>query len=916
MLATSCSKKPAEYVNPLMGTDAHGHTFPGAIVPFGQIQPGPDTRLQGWDGCSVYHYSDDTIYGFSHTHLNGTGVEDYGDVMVMPVKRGTATDFAKKSYRSAFSHSHETAQPGYYKVLLEGPQVTAELTTTRRVAWHRYTFADGEKNGIVIDLDHRDKLLAGNIRQDGDLIVGYRESKSWNPDQKVFFAIRCPEMESIEYNNDSCIQATIVLKEGTLTAELQVAISSVDEEGAIKNLNSDGPWEGRSFDQVKAAATEQWNNELGKIEINGGSTEQKKTFYTALYHCMVSPYLYSDADGRYRGMDGEIHTTAGSHEMYTVFSLWDTYRALHPLLNMIDKSRSEDFIYSMLNQYKEGGELTMWELWGHETRCMIGYHACPVILDAFNNGILDKWSRDDKEKLLEGMLATANMDALGRVEYGRDGYLSSEIDNESVSKTLEYAYDDWCIAQYAKALGGHEDIYDEYMRRAQSWKNLMDEEGYMHARRNGGFLTPFDPTEVNNNFTEGNSWQYSSYVPQDVAGWAELMGGDEKAVEFLDGLFLGSSEMSGREQVDITGLIGQYAHGNEPSHHAAYLYTYFGNAGKTKELVHQILNNFYSSAPDGDCGNEDCGQMGAWYVMSSIGMYPVCPGSGEFVTVEPIFGKIVLHVEGAEPLVIDRSKWQGGKFWKDGQFNDQPTAFDGRRITLVPYFDDWNPSFSGTKEVAIKSRNNDKIYYTTDGSTPDTNATLYTKPITVDGDMAISAVAYNAETGYSKVEHHKMTRFVADRTLSYSLSPAQQYSEGGPDALIDRMHGTSNYRIGGWQGWDGDMEVVIDLKSTKKVSQVDVGFLCDMKSWIFLPREMTVATSTDGKSYKVAGTVKNTKPALKEEEEHPSVDHLILKCSANARYVKVSCKNYGPMPDWHVSPGAQAWLFVDEVEVR
>lgn len=923
ILLASCSTELADYVNPMVGTDAHGHTFPGAIVPFGQIQPGPDTRQNGWDGCSGYHYSDDTIYGFSHTHLNGTGCEDYGDIMLMPYPTDEGFDigvFGQKGYADHFDHKNERAEAGYYKVLLDGTGTTVELTTTERVAFHRYTFGRNSEKVVVIDLNHRDKLVEGYIRYDGKTITGYRNSKAWNPDQSVYFAMKCDNIQQIDYLADSTL-AVVYIGGDSPVVEAQVAISSVDEEGAKKNLSTA---EGLTFDQVRQQARQLWNQELGKIEVNGGSKEQKRTFYTALYHCMTSPYIYSDVDGRYRGMDKAVHQTDGRHQMYSVFSLWDTYRALHPLLNMIDKKRSEDFIYSMLRQYEQGGELTMWELWGHETRCMIGYHACPVILDAAKNGIIDSWNQEEKARLLEGMLATANMDALGRREYARDGFLSSELDNESISKTLEYAYDDWCIAQYAKWLQGQQTttdmdldaVYDEYMLRAQSWKNVMDNNGFMHARRNGGWLTPFDPTEVNNNYTEANCWQYSTYVPHDVLGWAEMIGGREKAVEFLDSLFLGSSEMTGRNQVDITGVIGQYAHGNEPSHHAAYLYSYLGHPEKTKELVHKICNELYTSQPDGDCGNEDCGQMGAWYVLSAMGMYPVCPGSGDYVTTEPIFGQVTLHLDGREPLVIDRNKWPQGKFWNNGEFYDDPVEFDHRDITLVPLFDDWQLSFAGTKQLSIANRNGDKIYYTLDGKTPDTNSTLLDGTIEVNSDLTIKAIAYNAKSGYSKMVEHQMIKFEEDKTISYLIEPAPQYSEGGANALVNRLHGTSNYRIGGWQGWQTDMEVVIDLLETRTVNSIDCGFLRDMKSWIFLPQGMSVEISNDGKDYTLFGECRNTKPALKEEEEIPAVEHLAVTGSKSGRYLKVKCQNYGPLPQWHVSPGEKAWLFVDEIEIN
>ena len=431
-----------------MGTDGHGHTYPGAIVPFGMIQPSPDTRLEGWDGCSGYHYSDDTVYGFSHTHLSGTGCEDYCDVLLMPVDASFAAtsdgSINNNDYRSHFSHKKEKARPGYYSVHLDRNGVDVELTCDTRRAAQRYRFPKADGNGFVIDLRHRDKLLSGGfeaIKQSGDqtLITGHRHSAAWNPEQRLYFAIECDQpVASVEISGDST-QAVVRFADGVKEATVWVAISGVDEEGATKNLYCDVL---KPFDDMCTAADSVWEAELSKIKVEGGSKEQKRCFYTALYHCMTSPYLWSDVDGRYRGQDGEIHCVDGEHEMYTVFSLWDTYRALHPLLTIIDRKRTENFIYSILKHYEQGGETTMWELAAHETHCMIGYHAAPVVLEAATAGILDEWPDSLKFKLLEGLMVTSNLEKYGRAAYAQQGYLSSEVDNESVSKTLEYAYDD------------------------------------------------------------------------------------------------------------------------------------------------------------------------------------------------------------------------------------------------------------------------------------------------------------------------------------------------------------------------------------------------------------------------------------------------------------------------------------------
>lgn len=932
MMFASCNreKQLTDYVNPFVGTNGHGHTYPGAIVPFGMIQPSPDTRLEGWDGCSGYHYSDDTIYGFSQTHLSGTGCEDLCDVLLMPIDNSFEFDgntISSSNYRSHFSHKKEQARPGYYCVHLDRINADVELTCDSRRAAHRYRYTKSGGNGFVIDLQHRDKLLSGGILLVDGLIVGHRESASWNPDQHLFFAIECDQkIEKINIVNDST-QAVVSFADGVQEATLWVSISGVDIEGAIRNLHSS---ELKDFESMRADANDIWNKELSKITVEGGTREHKRCFYTALYHCMVSPYLWSDVDGRYRGQDGVIHQVEGEHELYTVFSLWDTYRALHPLLTIIDKKRTENFIYSILKHYVEGGETTMWELAAHETHCMIGYHAAPVILEAANAGLLDEWPDEYKLKLLEGLMVTSNLQDYGRTVYATQGFLSSEVENESVSKTLEYAYDDWCIAQFAALIGSVEqdvlfldNIYNTYIKRSQSWKNLMDSNGFMHPRRNGGFVTPFDPTEINNHFTEGNSWQYSSYVPHDVAGWIAALGGIENTEMFLDSLFYGSSALSGRDQADVTGLIGQYAHGNEPSHHAAYLYTYIGKPYKTQKLIDRILNKLYSSKPDGLCGNEDCGQMSAWYVMSAMGFYPVCPGSGEYVTVKPMFKKVL--VEGMAP--IEQTSWPAGKFWRQGEFFDESDSMLDKteEITVAPVFGDWNQRFDSirTVELSLPGTNisqfrvrNSQLYYTLDGSDPDTNALLYSEPFKVSTDMEIKAVAYNPETGYSDVVKQHLTHFTADKKLRYLTEPNPQYYENGTEGLVDRLYGEQNYRIGGWQGWQGDMEVEIDLFEPREIHSVGASCLEDTRSWIFYPTAIEACVSDDGKNYRPFAIVSTGYDPVADPAGTKGIKVFSVKGNDKARYVRLKVKNFGKMPAWHISAGEQAWLFIDEVEVR
>ena len=874
LLFAACGKQSlTSYVNPLVGTDGHGHTFPGAIVPFGQIQPSPDTRLDGWDGCSGYHYSDDTIYGFSHTHLSGTGCSDYGDLLLMPVCGEWKVESGERrdGYKSHFSHENEVAQAGYYKVLLDRTNTTVELTADRRVAYHRYTYNGVERNAFVIDLHHRDVLLSGKIMFRDGMIVGWRESSAWNPDQHLHFAIRGDaDLSKILFNEDSTF-AIVYLPDDTKCLELQVAISGVDIQGAINNLNAA---EYKTFDEARQGADSTWEAALGKLKVEGGTKEQKRCFYTALYHCMTSPYLWSDADGRYRGTDNEIHVADSGREVYTVFSLWDTYRALHPLLTRIEPERTVDFVYTAMKNFEQGGELPMWELAGHETHCMIGYHAVPMMLEAYihlaeEDGTLAGYT---PKQMLDAMVATSNRTEAHRV-YGAQGYLSSEIDNESVSKTLEYAYDDWCIAQMAE-MAGDTATARTYWIRSQSWQNIIDSNGFAHPKRNGGWLTPFDPTEVNNHFTEANSWQYSTYVPHDIDAWVKHIGGKDKAITFLDSLFEGHNAMSGRDQADVTGLIGMYAHGNEPSHHAAWLYTLLGQPEKTEKYVHKILNELYSSKPDGLCGNEDCGQMSAWYVLASLGRYKVCPGSMEWVKTKPIFTLpereefLIFEAYDRIPLAPPLPT-EGEYLWL--------------RITPCPVFADWR-----------MQSNRDKV--------TDTSAQW-------DGMLR------------SQTVRHVEVKTSTDKHVTYLTQPAPQYIENGPEGMVDRIYGTTNYRIGGWQGWQGDMVAVVELDKEQTVHIVGVNCLENMRSWIFYPKSVKIEYSTDGKNWKQYGTLGELVDApgeksAQQRQEESSTQLFAVKKTARAKYLKVTAQNYGALPDWHISAGEQAWLFADEIIIK
>ncbi len=715
----SSSNNLSEYVNPFVGTGGHGHTFPGAASPFGMVQLSPDTRIDdSWDGCGGYHYDDSFIYGFSHTHLSGTGVSDFGDVLMMPIggPRAIMPSFNPYNYRSNFSHSTEVAEAGYYSVYLPTHEVKAELTVTPHVGIHRYSYYQslGQTKftaKVLIDLNHRDYVISHHMYQlDQHRIGGWRQSKGWANNQWVFFVIEFSQdisriitaqdgrkmvvefdMGYSDANSGSGNASTNPSKygEGHLCEIVaKVGISFTSEAGAMANLNAEMMGD-KSFNDYRAMAKQAWNEELSKIQVTSDYEAQtfrvgaqsvktdveKRKFYTALYHCMIHPSLASDVDGRYRGRDQQVHrvgeiaanvvrvSTSKHHKVYSVFSLWDTYRALHPLLSIIDPDRTVDFVRSFLLQYQQGGKLPVWELGSCETECMIGYHSVSVIADVILKEIgVEKDAKGrpvypfDYSLALEAMVHSAKLkDSAFLDQQGKQlGYMGVENTAESVSKLLEYAYDDWCIARVAYVLS-KDDIAKTFYARSERWKNVYDEKtGFMRPRVNGGWLTPFDPKEVNNHFTEANAWQYSMYVPHDIMGMMDKLGGVKATENHLDSLFSADSRTTGRDQADISGLIGQYAHGNEPSHHMAYLYNYCGKPEKAQAIVDRVCKTFYKDSPDGLIGNEDCGQMSAWYVMSAMGIYAVCPGSNVYTTGVPQFYEVEIQREGKSPFYITR----------------------------------------------------------------------------------------------------------------------------------------------------------------------------------------------------------------------------------------------------------------------
>jgi len=972
-------EKCSQRVNVFIGTDFHGHTFPGATLPFGMVQLSPDTRLTGWDGCSAYHYSDSIIYGFSHTHLSGTGCSDYGDILLLPTNKFNPKP-EKYQYSDIFSHDNEKASPGYYSVKLENSGIFVELTASNRVGFHRYIYPDSENRYVLIDLAHRDEVIETYIKQVSETrIIGFRRSKAWAKDQMLYFVADFSEpvylvdyTSEIKYlvgseivceeelkddgarkkhpkvytgNNNKIVLKTVGNSKNELL--VKVGLSATGEEGAIKNLESEVPdWD---FDMIKEEAGKTWDSELSKILIYGGSKENQTVFYTSLYHCFIAPNLYSDVDGSFRGTDLLVHKSE-DHSTYTVFSLWDTYRATHPLFTIIQQKRTLDFIKTFLDQYKYGGQLPVWELSGNETGCMIGYHSIPVITDAYLKGI----RTFNADYALEAMVSSATRDELGKHEFAHYGYIPMDKEHESVSKTLEYAFDDWCISQFAAEIG-NKDYYLQFNKRAQYYKNIFNNQnGFMQAKMNGAWYEPFDPKEVNFNYTEANSWQYSFYVPHDILTLIEMHGGNEKFAAKLDEMFNEQSETSGTHQVDITGLIGQYAHGNEPSHHIAYLYNYCGQPWKTQFMVRKIMFSIYTESPDGLCGNEDCGQMSAWYVFSALGFYPVNPANGIYDLGSPLFDTAIIQLENGKVFTIiahnnspanvyvkkvrlndleykknyitHKNIMMGGKLeffmgpepnkkWGVSEKNVFQSRITDHIVTPVPITNLSKRSFYKSFDLELFcSDKSGEIYYSINGEI-DKNPIKYIKPILINSDIVIEAYAQSPGKERSKIIKAEYKQIPDNRSIELISKYSSQYSAGGDNALIDFVKGDEWFRSGLWQGYKGqNFEAVVDLKEIKEIKLVNVRFLQDIKSWIFFPKRVNIFASKDGYKF---GLIYDTFSKMPDDDYDVKIQEFTIRPdNLKARYIKVVAESYGKLPEWHLSPGYDSWLFIDEIEIK
>lgn len=670
-MGLACTPAPQEkveedligYTNPMIGTDFTGNTYPGAQVPFGMVQLSPDNGLPGWDRISGYYYPDSTIAGFSHTHLSGTGAGDLYDISFMPVTNPYKTGAEPLGIYSSFSHNDESASAGYYRVLLKDYNINVELTATERCGIQRYTFPEAESS-IFLNLK---KAMNWDFTADSHIEVidsctirGYRHSWGWSPKQYIYFQTRFSrpfdafqlDTTAITTKDKGRIGTAAVARFDFKTKQneeilVTTALSGTSMEAAARNLEAEAPKD--DFDFYMKQAQENWTKELAKIEVTSDDADKKTIFYTAMYHAMLAPTIYSDVDGSYFGPDGQVHQAEGWTN-YSTFSLWDTYRASHPLFTYLQPERVSDMIQCFLHFYEQNGALPLWNLYGWETDMMIGYHAVPVIVDAYLKGIGDF----DPVKALEACVTTANRDDYRSIGFYKEkGYVASDHENWSMSKTMEYAYDDYCIARMAEAMGEKE-IADEFYRRSQNYRNVFNPEtSFMQPRDSkGNFIPNYDPEAYIEDICESNGWQYYWSVAHDINGLIELIGGEARFAERLDSMFTYETADKSKLPIFSTGMIGQYAHGNEPGHHVIYLYNRVKQPWKTQQYAAQVMHTLYKNTPDGICGNEDCGQMSSWYVFSAMGFYPVDPISGQYEIGSPIFPEVKMYLANGKTFVV------------------------------------------------------------------------------------------------------------------------------------------------------------------------------------------------------------------------------------------------------------------------
>lgn len=967
LLTTSLGQeKLTKYVDPFIGTGGHAHTFPGATLPFGMVQLSPDTDNKGWDWCSGYHYSDNSIMGFSHTHLSGTGATDYGDILFMPFNGETKLIPGTKNnpdegYRSRFSHNNEKASPGFYSVFLSDHKINVELTVTERTGFHKYTFNSNKNKKIIIDLEHgiSDKTIESKIELVNlNTISGFRRSKGWASDHTIYFYVEFSEKIKNIFISDknkniseksytgNIVKGVLVFNdESKKEIYVKIGISHVSIEGARNNLIKENPnWD---FDKIKLLAQNKWEKELNRIKVKTTQEDLLTKFYTAFYHSMIAPNIYSDNNGDYTGMDRKTHNS--NQTQYTVFSLWDTYRALHPLLTITDSKRTEEFVNSILTKYDNFNLLPVWELAGNETNCMIGYHAVPVLLDSYVKGI----GNIDIHKILKSVKSSGEQNIRSTDIYRNYGMIPSEIDNEGVSKTLEYAYDDWCISEIAK-LAGDKKTSELYFERSKNYINYFDSETkFMRPKRNGKWIDNFNPSAVTTDFTEANSWQYTFSVQHDIPGLIDLYNGKKGISKKLDELFFTNSKLDGRHQPDITGLIGQYAHGNEPSHHVAYLYNYLNESWKTQEKVRMICDSLYKVGPEGLSGNDDCGQLSAWYVFSTIGFYPVTPGSDKYIIGSPVFDEVEILLDNGKVCKIItqnnskinkyiQSVYLNNKVYNKPFFthkdlmkgseikflmastpnknwgNDNDDLLKKKKIKKLPQPVLAKGEILFEDETMIKIDpivKESNVYYTLDGSEPTIESEKYLNPFYIKEKCVLKFKSFKDGFKPGSTNQIQFNKIKNNWKIDLRSDYHSSYPGGGESTLIDGIRGGKNFRTGSWQGYEGkDFEAVIDLGEITEINKLGAGFYQDIGVWIFMPKKIKFYTSIDNKNFNETAVINND---VILNKNGVIIKDLFSKIkSVKARYVKVIVESQKVCPDWHSGSGLNCFIFIDEIIIE
>ncbi len=770
MASCTGAPDPLEMADPFVGTGFHGHTYPGATVPHGMVQLSPDTRNKTWDGSSGYHYSDPSILGFSHTHLSGTGCADLGDFLFLPFIGNAVPE------NLLFSHDNETASPGYYRVDFPDAGLAVELTATTRTGVHRYSFSKEGPRKVLVDATYNIGEVSPEeifMETEGDSILsGGRRVHGWAPDRYIFFkaVFSVPFISADRLEGDRIL---LSFPAGMNELTVSVGLSQVDVQGASRNLEAEVG--SKDFETVRSEAAKTWADALDAIKVQGGSKDAMADFYSALYHTMVVPNRMDDVSGLYRDFRQEISKVPAGRSFYSTLSLWDTFRSWNPLQTLLDTTLVSDMVNSLMDMQQKGGRLPKWPLASSETDCMIGYHAIPVIADAWLRGIRSF----DGGKALEAMVEASNTDE-SSPSYNEYGYVPANVQGGAVSKTLEFAYDDWCIARMAEDLG-RDDIASEYYSRARRYVSVFDAStGFMRGRNsNGNWMSPFNPIGSSRDYVEGIPWQYRFFAPHDFQGLTALMGGTEAMSAALDSLFTYDERDAGTKISDMTGLVGQYAHGNEPSHNMTWLFNFLGQPSKSQFLVRKMLEEMYSPSPEGISGNEDCGQMSAWYVLASLGIYPVCPGTGEYVFAAPLFKKAVVRLSSGKQLAI-LADHPEHPYIKSVIFNGNPiqedfiryedlmqggelrfilspapvaerdvfkekglySMTDGNEVSM-PYLPSDPSYYEGELEVALGCRTEGaSIRYTLDGSEPDEDSPLFEGPFGISDDLVIAARAF------------------------------------------------------------------------------------------------------------------------------------------------------------------------------